>query len=233
MYVLLAVVRTAVCLACLLTLVDHAHAQAPARSAFIAEAHFTETHPRAANGQLRNVTWEIARDSSGRTRVDWGREVFIADPVSARYLQLDTEARTVQETPISQRPAANAVAPSPDVPLVAHGITAQPIDGSNIKLLGTKLIEGYLCEGRVLTRSVNVDPRHPESRVTIETEFWNASEIGPVLVITKTSQGLQQRYALKNIRSEEAPAAKFRVPAGYQRVAAAPSQLPVGVGLRK
>jgi hypothetical protein len=225
MFFLLTVTRTLVCAACVLIVASSAHAQARARSPYVAEAHYTETQAGATNGQARNVTWEIARDRLGRTRVDWGREVFIADPVSGRYLHLDTHARTVREEAIAPRPAATAaLSRVQGMPMVADGITIQPVDESSVTPLGTKQIEGYMCEGRRITRSINVDPRRPESRVTVEMEVWTASEIGPLVVTTKTSQGHEQRYALKNIRTEEAPAATFRVPAAFTRISAAPPQ---------
>ena len=66
-------------------------------------------------------------------------------------------------------------------------------------------------------------PSRPESVVTVETEFWASVEVGPLLVITKTSQGHQTRYALKNIRAEEAPPTKFRVPPAFTRITTAAS----------
>lgn len=226
----LTVTRAVVCAACLV-IASHVHAQAPARGTpFIAEAHYTST--LATNGQNPPVIWEVARDRSGRMRIDRGREVVIADPVSARYLHLDTHARTVLEVAVSPRPAANATS-IPEVPLATNGILARAVDGSQVKSLGTRVIEGYLSEGRLITRSVNVDPRRPESRVTVEMEIWTSSEIGPLIVNTRTSQGHEQQYALKNIRLEEAPAARFKAPAAFTRITATPSQRPDAAGIPK
>jgi len=186
----------------------------PTSTPFIATVDYSQTlRLRDGAETVTRRSWEISRDGQGRMRIDWGSHALIADPVQRLYFDVDVERGTIKQREMvrPEELAARTQASAPQ-----QDTTSSPLTTT---ALGTKMIEGFLCEGELVTQSLQFENGELDEPIRIETEIWRAVDLRtPVLVLQSNSLGQETRYALTNIRLEEPSPAEFRPPEGFVKV---------------
>lgn len=178
------------------------------------------------------------RDRYGRTRVEIGNTIVITDPVTGMTYVLDTQQRTAR---VIDRNALRAQATSVRTSERALDIdrnkladpaavlNAQPASKSSApmppgfgqKSLGSKMIEGVNCEGKILTHIVPGNSKAGNARpLESSTEIWIAKDLMlPVLSVTKHPVMGRSLQRFTNIRTGVEPdPSLFRLPEGFKVV---------------
>lgn len=188
------------------------HAQSlPAATPIIADVEYSQTLRLGDGGEtVTRRSWEILRDAQGRMRVDWGTHALIADPVQRLYFEVNVEKRTINRRQMTQPGELAVMAPTSATPPNTSSTTPA------MTPLGTKVIDGLLCEGMLVSQSLEFESGEFDEPIRVETEIWTAVELRmPVLVTQSNSLGQHTRYALTNVRLEEPSPEEFRPPAGF------------------
>lgn|SRR5262249_7333407 len=178
------------------------------------------------------------RDRYGRTRFEVGNTVVINDPVAGTSYVLDTQQRTAR---VIDRNALRAQATSmrtseraldidrtkPADPAAA--LNAQPASKSGATMppgfgqrsLGSKMIEGVNCEGKILTTVVPANSKMGNTQpMESSSEVWFAKDL-MLPVLTVNDHPLMGRVVqrLTNIRTGVDPdPSLFKLPEGYKVV---------------
>jgi len=176
------------------------------------------------------------RDRYGRTRVEVGNMIVINDPVSGMSYLLDTQQRTArvidrnamraQATQvrtseralnIDQNKLADPAAMLNTQPASKSRATMPP--GFDQRSLGSKMIEGVNCEGKIFTQTVPPNSKMGNARpIETTTEIWIAKDLMlPVLSVSEhpLMGRIVQRFT--NIRTGVEPdPSLFILPEGFK-----------------
>jgi hypothetical protein len=189
---------------------------APQPTAFSAETEESWTLRYPDERSFRVERGRIFLAGDGRVRNDDGPrgDLGVAvDPVTGRTVLFNPRKNKPYD------PAGNAddTADGWGVPSVAP---SPPVDEAERKLLsgtdvdlGTRVIEGFLCEGVRHT----IPPREAQAGMplqtteTIEVETWASRELGQVLLETRRSEHETSTLRLKNIRVGEPDESVFAI----------------------
>lgn len=178
------------------------------------------------------------RDRYGRTRVENGNMIVITDPVTGMTYVLDTQQRTAR---VIDRNALRAQATQVRTAERALDIdrnkladpaavlNAQPASKSRAAMppgfdqrsLGSKMIEGVNCEGKIFTHTVPANSKMGNARpLESSTEIWIAKDLMlPVLSVTEHPVMGRSLQRFTNIRTGVEPdPSLFRLPEGFKVV---------------
>ncbi len=180
------------------------------------------------------------RDRYGRTRVEFENLVVINDPVAGASYILDTQQKTAR---VIDRNALMAQAKQIRTSDRALGIdrnklidpaailSAQPASkaratatmppGFNQRSLGSKMIEGVNCEGKIFTVTVPANSKMGNARpIESSTEIWVAKELMlPILTVNEhpLMGKIVQRFTNIRLGVEPDPSL-FKLPEGFKAV---------------
>jgi hypothetical protein len=202
----------------------------PVRNApFSAEAT-TELVQTLSDGNriIRRTSASLHRDSRGRTRrevaleaiagiiVGGGplRTVTISDPDSGvTYMSDSTGLRIMRAGPGPPRTGG----PVPTPGFGVGGGLRQPRQTANVKreeALGTREIEGVLCEGTRTTVTIPAGAIGNERPIESVAERWVSPELGVIVYSRRSDPRFgETTYRLTNITRAEPPAELFAPPA--------------------
>jgi hypothetical protein len=189
---------------------------------FLAERVTTST-TLAADGTKHVTTYLefVARDSSGRVRIERvlqplspdpteaevaavQRQIIICDAAAGTHTQIDTRNRTVKIIENSDPAPANLARHSWSAPFFPTPITKLP---PNIQFedLGWKTLEGVEAHGGRFTTPVRVDER------------WSSDDLAADILQVHSDPGKasETRIALTRVRRTEPESSLFAIPAGY------------------
>ncbi|WP_263418873.1 DUF4412 domain-containing protein [Terriglobus albidus] len=190
----------------------------------------TETVQTLPDGNriVRHSVSRFYRDSLGRTRREqtFGNidpanpaphevKVFIDDPVSNMAYVLDPGQKEALQLPRSRKfldeREAESNPPLRKLPPLdeARSITRQD--------LGSKTIEGIVCNGRQQTITIPAGQLGNERPIAIVTETWVAPGIDTIVQSSTNDPRFgETRYQLHNIQLGEQAISLFQVPSGYR-----------------
>ena len=188
-----------------------------------AVTQFTQTLPNGDHIQ-RTTTASVARDSSGRTRMDRSlstvgalsaatgarsRAIVIHDPVAGMSYALDPSSKTARSMPI---PAARTSSGSP----TANARSARFRASAKTEDLGTQVIQGLTVQGTRVTRVIPAGREGNEKDIDIVTETWYSPDL-QVVVMSKTSDPRfgDSVYQLNSVSRAEPDPSLFTVPSDY------------------
>lgn len=182
----------------------------------------------------RDVTREkVYVDGEGRTRLDsdfwflwWApRWSTILDPVRRETWVLDNANRIVMDRAPWDESAEEAIerhakqfgadvsasCPLPERPAADLGHQVH-LRADSPEDIGTKVIEGWLCQG-YRTRIEGLPG--PEGTQDLVVETWKSVDIGQILLETRSSPNEQTLVRLFRIRTGQPDPALFRMPAHW------------------
>ncbi len=94
------------------------------------------------------------RDSQGRTRLEMGRLATISDPVMGTYVVLDTESKVAQKVTREKLSLMSERAKETKMIRIESDVLLGGKRGSVVKPLGTRTVEGLVCEGKELITTI-------------------------------------------------------------------------------
>jgi hypothetical protein len=206
---------------------------APLVAEFEREKHQVLPNSNTINKAERGLYY---RDRQGRTRVEVGNTIVISDPVTGMSYVLDTQRRIAR---VIDRNALRAQATSvrtsertldidrnkpvdPAAVLNAQSASkprATMPPGFDQRSLGSKMIEGVNCEGKIYTHTIPANSKMGNARpLESSTEIWIAKDLMlPVLSVSQhpVMGKTVQRYT--NIRTGVEPdPSLFKLPEGFK-----------------
>ncbi len=147
---------------------------------------------------VQTVTSKYYRDSMGRTRVERGGTVEIADPAAGTFAVLDLKANTATVTSDAAAVPRTAPTPIPEVPRyvrISETETAAVTRPQQIREapvdLGSRSIEGVQARG---TRTVIVLPAggfYNPVPIRVVIESWVSRELQMILQVKATESYVQ------------------------------------------
>lgn len=190
----------------------------------------TETVQTLPDGNriVRHTVSRFYRDSLGRTRREqtFGNidpvnpgphevKVFIDDPVDNTAYVLDPGQKEALQLPRSRKfldeREAESNPPLRKLPPLDEARSIAQQD------LGSKTIEGVLCNGRQQTITIPTGQVGNERPIAIVTETWTAPGIDTIVQSSTNDPRFgETRYQLHNIQLGEQPTSLFQVPSGFR-----------------
>jgi hypothetical protein len=183
----------------------------------------TEVIQTLADGNriVRRTSGLLYRDSRGRTRREEAlgdiagvlvsgaplRTITINDPESGSTYVIDPDGRRGAQLQFQ------SAGPPPDPPDNRRQATQRAGATGNEESLGTRVIEGLMCEGTRRTTTIPAGAVGNERPITTVTERWFSPEL-QLLVFSRTSDPRfgETTYRLTKITRGEPPESLFRPP---------------------
>ena len=179
------------------------------------------------------VLSRMARDSSGRTRVETLRRcwhgqdgnihaawnVVINDSVAGKSLTWIIEDGASKVVHVTPYPNANQRTPTPEELARSKREAAffqPPQSELQIEDLGTKNINGVSAEGKRETRKIPAGEEGNELPMTTVDEAWDSKQLGQkVMTIRDNPRSGRFVFVLVDVKLQEPDASLFAAPAGY------------------
>lgn len=178
-----------------------------------------ERTTRSPDGKVhaQNASGRFYRDQERRTRLEWGNQVTIFDPVAQRIIALRLKQKTARVTSLTSQPKDRRVlgtlsGVSPSDSEVSE--TGMPVSSD----LGTKIIEGYEVVGK---EYISNFPATSEdgNRVSIRgtSQMWYAPALTiPLLTTSNDPLGGVATIAYRNLEVGTNPdLLLFSIPDGF------------------
>jgi hypothetical protein len=210
------------------------HASETKITPFIADVE-QQFHRVLQDGQSldKNESGKYYLDSHGRLRCELGRKVTISDPVKnvIWLLDMDTKvARKYDQNKLGIKSATGKGTGQSHTKAPASATISRSnqelgltklMDGKNVirKELGSRVIEGVICDGKEVTSAVPADSKLGNSEpMNIKSENWYSKKLGiSVLTISEIPIFGRTVMKLKNIKIGSEPKEDlFRVPEDYR-----------------
>jgi hypothetical protein len=167
-----------------------------------------------------------------RAEIRFESGIQISDPESRCVYKLDPQTHTAKKykmlsfvLPIAifGDKVTNSEKKSPSVPGEYAVIKVMEVPGNpqsaRIESLGTRIIEGVDCEGKLVTTTIPAGQIGNEKPIVLTEESWYSPTLKTdVLRKRYDPRSGESRYRLINLIQAEQPASLFQVPADYKLI---------------